>query len=521
MTVHAYRDYLETDYLSGAYAGGEADAINGVQVNLVITDFPNPIGAQANLVISDFPNPLGAQANLTINDDNPIGAQVDRQIAGSQSLGSQVDLSVTTDGVFGSQVTLTVTDDLSIGAQVLRQINQSSPVGSQVNRIITGATKFVGAEVLRDFTIAHWLCGPGYLGDDGGGGYLTGPAPYLAPRMCAQMGFQVLRQVDNSLVEIGAQVNRVIADQPNPIGLQVQLVIADYPYPVGAQVDRLRRVVFGMQVRFVLYNTTNLRVLCDFPSRGTTGTNWTATSTDTGDFDVNNVNTDIVEERWQSAAGITSATLTCDTEIVQGTTIDTLALLDHNLTTSAVVTLEGSDNGAFSPVGYSEQLNVQVDNLIHIADVFPTAQHRYWRLVISDPTNPDSQLQIGTIVFGNSIILQGECFTDRVIRRRVHYKDEVFTEGFSNVSNDRAVKRAVELDFRFLAYQGGNYENLNDVFLTAKTSLKCLWIPFPPQVERFSVFGKLTEIPEEVHEKYSSDDSSDWVSFQIEIDESK
>ena len=86
------------------------------------------------------------------------------------------------------------------------------------------------------------------------------------------------------------------------------------------------------------------------------------------------------------------------------------------------------------------------------------------------------------------------------------------------MSNDRALKYAVGLEFRRLRYNRGNYNNIRGVFDTARTSLKCLWIPTPQYPQRFAVFGKLPSIPPEVHNVKG--ENMDFVDLSIEVDES-
>jgi hypothetical protein len=205
---------------------------------------------------------------------------------------------------------------------------------------------------------------------------------------------------------------------------------------------------------------------------------------------------------------------------VQGVPVDTFAALNHNLTTSASVVLEASNDSGFSPVEFSVNLSPTETNMYYIAPTFPTQQFRYWRLVINDPTNPSGFLQIGTIVFGTTVILQGEAFVDEVTKLTKHFSDKVATEGFTNVSNDRAIKNSVSIDFRNMQYNRGNFKNLRELFEFARTSLKCLWIPDPQQMERFTVFGKLTQIPAEKHVNRGSGTSADNVDFTLEVDES-
>jgi hypothetical protein len=316
----------------------------------------------------------------------------------------------------------------------------------------------------------------------------------------------------------GMEVNQII-DTYTQAAMEVKKVIADKLVSFGMQIERFNATSMGMQVRFILYNNHNLRVLCDFPSRGVTGSNWTASTTAPGDFNINNVNTDIVEQRWQSADTVKFATLVCDTQKAQGIGVDTLAILNHNLTTSAAVSFEGSNQSDFSTVGFQVNLTVnRNEDIYYIAPTYPTQQFRYWRLIINDPTNPDNNLKIGTIIFGSSIIMQGESFVDTVRKRKVHFSDKVQTEGYTNVSNDRSLKKAINIDFQKLAYARGNYNALTNVFDYSRTSLKCLWIPDSTNPARFAVFGKLTTMPEETH--LNMGEGADYVDFSMEVDES-
>lgn len=293
---------------------------------------------------------------------------------------------------------------------------------------------------------------------------------------------------------------------------------------IGAQFKALKTTGIGAQIRAAIYNTTNLRIMCEFPSRGD-GNNWTASSTkssSTSSFDVLNVNTDIVEQYWRSDdAVITGILLDCDVGVGKTVFLDTLALINHNLTTSANVSLIGSDNAGHAPPGKVTTLTMEDDsNFVHIEDELPFVGYRYWRISIDDATQSENHLRIGTIVFGQSLIFSGECFVDRVRKTPVNFSDSIQTEGFTNVQNDRGIKNKVRLEFRNIRFGGPNFDNLNDdVFLTARTILKCLWVPTPQFPLRFMTFAKMTRIPEQIHNIKGED--LDYIDFSIETDESK
>jgi hypothetical protein len=264
----------------------------------------------------------------------------------------------------------------------------------------------------------------------------------------------------------------------------------------------------------------NLRILYQFPSRGTGGGgNWTANSTKAGDFAASNLNTDIIEQKWRSDdTVVTGVVLVCDTGLPQGVFLDTFAMLGHNMSTSATVLLEGDENPFFTSPGFSQQISMERNNSYWIAPDQPNVGFRYWRLSIDDPTTLEDHIEIGTIIFGEALIFFAEQFSNPVRLTKKHYSDKVYTEGFTNVSNDRTIKKSLGLIFQNLAISGRNYAGLNAIMDTARTNLKCLWIPTPQYPSRYAVFGKFTELPSEEHNDIG--ESADYVGMNVEVDES-
>ena len=307
----------------------------------------------------------------------------------------------------------------------------------------------------------------------------------------------------------------------------------------GTQWLGLRALGTGMQFLATIYNSNNLRIMCDFPSRGSQtetggnnawgnpvgkGLNWKANSVAPGDFSVYNLNTDIVEQIWRSAQGTTTGIqLDMDAE-TSSIFMDTFAILNHNISRAATVNLLGSNDPTFSTFG--KQLTLQMTNDInryHVEEYLPQEGFRYWRLLIDDSTNPDGFIQIGTIVLGRSRIFHGECFVDKLQFELQDFSDTVATEGFTNVANSRAQKRLLSLEFRDLFLIKRNFIILREIFTEARTVLKCLWIPTPDPNDaeitgRYAVFSKLSKIPRETHNNKGANNT--YVSFPIDLDES-
>jgi hypothetical protein len=193
-------------------------------------------------------------------------------------------------------------------------------------------------------------------------------------------------------------------------------------------------------------------------------------------------------------------------------------MLGHNLTSSASVTLQGSTSAGFATIGFTQVFSMTTQDFIWISPTLPLTSYRYWRLLINDGTNTNAYLEIGIIVFGSSLIFEKECMVDRVIRSTKHFVDKVDTEGYRAYHNDRGVKKAVSLEFKNLAYNKNGYNILRRIFDEARTSQACLWIPTPQFPTRFAVFGKLTQIPDEVHNVKG--ETIDYIDFDLTVDES-
>jgi hypothetical protein len=517
----------------------------GVQVKGQITKSA-PYGAQVKAQIRSFVA-YGMQVKSQIQASAALGVQVKAQAAKRQAFGMQTKGQIRSSSTLGVQVKAQPQGASAFGVQTKAQITSKVAAGVQA-RLITGGSRALGLQANKG-NFAYWDIN-GYLVLP----YLTGP--YLAEWYAAQGGIQVKAQIFSSPIH-GMQVRQVIST-PKPYGMQVksrittaqafgaqlrQMISHPKPYGVqvkglinfaraygiqvfpdihraqafGMQVARVEGQVYGVQVTVVLYNTTNLRILYNFPSRGN-GSNWVASSTAPGDFNANNLNTDIVEQQWRSMQGsVVSVTLDCDTGVTS-VFVDTIAILNHNLTTTAVLVLEGSNVADQSVVGVTIPIEVTKTNIIYVAPTLPLAGYRYWRFVINDPTNPTGQLQIGTIVFGNSVIFEGDNITDSVKLKKVHFADRIKTEGYTDVVNDRALKRAVEINFKNLNYENGNYTELEAIFDLVRTSLKALWIPDPQAPTRFGVFGKISELPDEQHNNLGV--GSDYIDITLNIDES-
>lgn len=72
-------------------------------------------------------------------------------------------------------------------------------------------------------------------------------------------------------------------------------------------------------------------------------------------------------------------------------------LANHNLTSSATITLEGNTTDTWATPAYTNSIAYNADM---IYELFATQTYRYWRLVISDATNSEGIIKFGGCFLG-------------------------------------------------------------------------------------------------------------------------
>lgn len=551
--------YLETQYLT-----------EGNYLSSNFATSANPLQFRANIVSGQ--HRAGIQVKNEISSDEYIGVQWLQKIQDTEFIkGLQLKVYFENQNISGLQTHINQTQVKSLATQWVFELktskslafeffvlqNQPDALSVQFEKIFTDFSDIYGIETKFSKSLTHRITGA-YLNEE----------PYLSEYNYLAPSFDVLMGTQFKAVQLGEKKNALqtkykfnnqektsaiqfrnyvtqnnpasgiqflnFLTQPKKSALQLEKrfvgkerflgsefeskVSKDRVY--GLQFTSVFQKIFATQFKVSLYNTSNLRVLLDFPSRGVDGINWTSTSTapsSSNSFSQNNLNTDIVEQYWRSEDGVTSVTLTCDTQLAQGVYTDTVALLNHNLSGSATIRLEAS-NDSFNTIPFATSIRVEPVNCYYIAPTLPTNSYQYWRFIIQDPGSSDGFLRVGTIVFGSAIIFTNESFVDRVRYGKQQFVDKVYTEGFSNVSNDRGKKAFLELEFRSILYGRQNYYNLSEIFRVAGVILKALWIPVPLQASRFALFGKLDQLPSEEHNYKGAD--ADFVDYQIRVDES-
>ncbi len=314
-----------------------------------------------------------------------------------------------------------------------------------------------------------------------------------------------------------------------------------YPYcaPVGYTAVHTSVTTYGVgftlipvSVRLSAYNITNLRILWEIESDGITTNNFTASSEMSTDKGVVNLKSDIVEKYWEST-GVAAEWFQWDTGANLTMAIDTLALIDHNLSSSAIVTVKGYGTGAeaapgsWAAVDIYATLEMSTDptqtKLIWISPNLPTDEYRHWRVDIVDPTNSESSLRIGRFLAGSALVFNGENCLDEVDQMENNFKDEQSLTAFSRIANNRALKNSLTIRFRNLnRVSQFNYRALKRYMTYCRDTLKALVIIDPSTEDskyEFTVFAKLDRMPRQVT-KYIDEDNS-YTTLDLELNEGR
>jgi hypothetical protein len=562
MTTMQFTDigYLEKDYAQYGYNSGDKLGALGFQCFVEIKDKKKIKGSQFQGQIVDAPEAHGFQFHSEIvNFPRVFGAQALGQILNQMKIeGNQFEAIINMLKIYGFQFHVLVNSQTERGMQFLNETtNQPTNHGFQVE-VVIDTEKVYGFEMRKDNYQSYPITG--YLDDD----YLSGPylTGYFGPRFPTQFladclthtnrGFQTEVNIIDMAKVKGEQARVQIVDtlrihgfqfralitQPRILAFQFQSHIIDKlkiygtqflanlqkQHANGFQFQVTTQIGIGFQFLSTIYNTQNLRILSNMKSRGLTNTNWTSNSTMPGDFSPNNFDSDIVEYVWRSASTVkTGIKLTCDIGLNQICYADTVAILNHNMTVGADIKMLMSNDPAFITGVTVVQIRARRLDTYYIAPSLPTAGFRYFQFQIDDPSNSNSYIEIGNIMFGASDIIHGENFTDEVDFEMQDFSDSISTEGHTNVMNSRALKRKLTLNFESLNYEKRNYQILREVFRTYRTSHKCLWIPTPDVLDqnltdRFRIFGKLTVVPKERHNNKGP--GADLISFTVDLDES-
>lgn len=221
------------------------------------------------------------------------------------------------------------------------------------------------------------------------------------------------------------------------------------------------------------------------------------TSEADGDHKKVNLTTTPLRETWRSGPNIEDFQ-----EIVIQTsdltvTPDTFAILNHNLTETAVVQLQASQTPDFLSPAFTITMVWSKKHMILLQDI--GFAYNYYRFRILDPLNPCGFLEIGRIIAGKSFtITNNEDITDNISISTDDLAYRMKTEGFFRAFNERVKVDRLSIKFDKLVTtppDDVNYAGLMEMFEEVGETYSFLTILDPDDQTFKMIWGVIDNLP--------------------------
>lgn len=218
------------------------------------------------------------------------------------------------------------------------------------------------------------------------------------------------------------------------------------------------------------------------------------TSTATGDFSKTNLTTNSLREKWRSS-GVAVQRIVIQASDTDNA-IDTFAILNHNFSSTAVITLEGNTSDSWGVPAVSVTIPWAKKHIVLMQAM--ASAYEYWRLSVLDPANACGFVEIGRIVGGSSLIMTGdEDITDdfSVSTDDLAYKTR--TEGFHRASNEKVKVDKLTVRFDKLVSDDGNdnYTRLWTMIDYVGETIPFLSVIDPDDADFFVIWGQIDTMP--------------------------
>jgi hypothetical protein len=220
------------------------------------------------------------------------------------------------------------------------------------------------------------------------------------------------------------------------------------------------------------------------------------TSQAPGDYSKTNLTTSPLREVWRSVDALTFQDVvikTNDLTVVP----DTFAVLNHNLTETAVVQLQGSMTQDFSAPAFTINLIWSKKHIILLQNV--GFSYNYYRFRFLDPLNPCGHIEIGRIIAGASFTLtDNEDISDDISVATDDLAYRMKTEGFFRAFNERVKVDKVNLRLpKFQTTNGvnANYLGLLKMFDSVGETYPFLTIVDPADQSFQLIWGHIDNLP--------------------------
>lgn len=238
-------------------------------------------------------------------------------------------------------------------------------------------------------------------------------------------------------------------------------------------------------------------------------------STAAGDHDKKNLTTTPLRETWRSGTILTTQEIIIEANDLN-TVVDCFAILNHNLTDLAVVQLQATvADPAFLAPAFTISIPWNKKHMALVQDL--GIVYRYFKLKITDPTNPCGFIEIGKIVAGKTFTFtKNEDITDKIGVSNDDLSYKMKSEGFFRAANERVKVQKLNIKFQNLTTvvnERENYENLLAMLDEVGETLPFLTIVDPGEPYFKMIWGLVDSMPSESY------DINRYVDFSMNIQE--
>ncbi len=223
------------------------------------------------------------------------------------------------------------------------------------------------------------------------------------------------------------------------------------------------------------------------------------TGTAPGDFSKTNLTTTALRESWRSAAVDVVQRIVIQANNTANP-IDCFAILNHNFTEDAIITLQANTVDNWSAPPFSHVLAWNEKHIIYNAQA--NSAYEYWRVSVLDPGNACGFLEIGRLVGGTCLSMDtddGEDITDDITVSQDDLAYQMKTEGFFRASNERVQIEKLSIKFDRIgadpAASRTNYLALKAMFREVGTTFPFLTIVDSSDPYFILIWGQFTNMP--------------------------
>ncbi len=220
------------------------------------------------------------------------------------------------------------------------------------------------------------------------------------------------------------------------------------------------------------------------------------TSTAAGDFNKANLTSNPLRETWRSADVDVAQEIILEANDLD-TIVNVFAILNHNLSDTAVVTLKANISNSWAVPAFSSTFVWAEKHLVLLEDL--QTAYRYFKITVLDPLNECGFIEIGAIRAGRAFtVTDDEDITDDISVEPNDLSYQTKTEGFFRASNERVQVDTLKMKFEKLSTQGGlnsNYVGFMDMIKSVGTTMPFLTVVDPGDPYFQLTWGQFISIP--------------------------